>query len=208
MNLEFCPFPSLSPEWHLSSRDIGWSVGFLDANGPPGCHSWLCLWHYYHLWSWKPVAPWLWWLSQSHVFILLRDWKIVGCAILETMGTMEDLSGGRGGCIRHIWMPLLPFSVYHVNTWEVSTGPSALRFPTFAWEFYQSSWLLLNPFSWDISHLLGPLSLALLFDFSLQLRELPDTTLSNMIATSHTWLLSSWNVASPKWDVLKQISNT
>lgn len=99
MNLEFCPFPSLSPEWHLSSRHIGWSVGFLDANGPPGCHSWLCLWHYYHLWSWKPVAPWLWWLSQSHVFILLRDWKIVGCAILETMGTVEDLSGGRGGAV-------------------------------------------------------------------------------------------------------------
>lgn len=137
------------------------------------------------------MAPWLWWLSKSHVLSLLRDWKIVGCAILETLGVVLDISG----C--HFYLFL--FTMSPPEKWaQVLLLSDSQNLPGNSIR----SWLLLNPFSWDISHILEPLSLAL-FDLSLQLRELSNSTLSKIIATS-----SPQNVASSKWDVLKAKMHT
>lgn len=134
---------------------------------------------------------WLRWSSLSHVSTSLRDWEtwMSSSATLETWGAVLD-----------IWLLLLPVPVYLGPIWEVNTGASALRSPNLFEDSVSHRDSPPPPLPLGPQPYLEPLSLALLFDASLSSAwRLSNTTVS----TSHMWLLSSYNVASPKWDVPK-----
>lgn len=168
------PFPSLSPEWHLSSRDIR----FLDADGPSRLPFMVMSMTFLSSLVLETLAPWLWWLSQSHVLILLRDvpfWRL--WRLWKTCGDR--------GCVTHIWFPLLPFPVYHGPTWEVSTGPSALNSQHLSensishHDSFSTLSLGTSAISWSHSLLLSYLTSLFSLENYLTLH------LSNIIATSH-----------------------
>lgn len=135
---------------------------------------------------------WLRWSSLSHVSTSLRDWEtwMSSSATLETWGAVLDTSG----CYFYLFLFTLVLSEKWTQVLLLSDPQTSLRILS----------VIVTPppppLPLGPQPYLEPLSLALLFDPSLSSAwRLSNTTVS----TSHMWLLSSYNVASPKWDVPK-----